>query len=44
MSKLTITQFFEDLDAPPKWLKDLARKGGVSHHIRMLEEGVPEVF
>jgi L-ascorbate metabolism protein UlaG (beta-lactamase superfamily) len=35
---------FEDLDAPPKWLKDLARKGGVSHHIRMLEEGVPEVF
>src|SRR3954466_1076845 len=35
---------FEDIDAPPKWLKDLARNGGVSHHLRMLEEGVPEVF
>jgi len=35
---------FEELDAPPKWLKDLARDGGVSHNLRMLEEGVPEVF
>ena len=35
---------FEELDAPPKWLKDLARDGGVSQNLRMLEEGVPEVF
>ncbi len=35
---------FEDMDAPPRWLQALAKKTGVSHHIRMLEEGVPEVF
>jgi len=35
---------FEEMDAPPKWLQDLARKGGVSQQIRMLEEGVPEIF
>jgi L-ascorbate metabolism protein UlaG (beta-lactamase superfamily) len=35
---------FEEMDAPPKWLHDLAHKSGVSQHIRMLEEGVPEVF
>ena len=35
---------FEEMDAPPKWLQSLARKTGVSHRVRMLEEGVPEVF
>jgi hypothetical protein len=35
---------FEDMDEPPRWLRELAHVGGLSHHIRMLEEGTPEVF
>ena len=35
---------FEDLDAPPNWLKDLAKKEGQSRRVQILEEGVPRVF
>jgi L-ascorbate metabolism protein UlaG (beta-lactamase superfamily) len=35
---------FEDMDEPPRWLKELAQAEGISHKIRILEEGVPEVF
>jgi hypothetical protein len=31
-------------DKPPRWLKQLAQREGLSHQIRLLEEGVPEVF
>jgi len=32
------------LDEPPRWLKELAHNNGVSHHLRILQEGVPAVF
>ncbi len=35
---------FEEMDDPPRWLKELAMENGLSSHIRMLVEGVPEVF
>jgi len=35
---------FEELDEPPRWLRDIANKDGLSKHLRFLEEGVPEVF
>jgi L-ascorbate metabolism protein UlaG (beta-lactamase superfamily) len=35
---------FEDINEPPRWLRELAQQNGVSQHIRILEEGVPEVF
>ncbi len=35
---------FEDMDEPPRWLKDLAHRNGISPHLRILEEGVPTVF
>ena len=35
---------FESLDEPPRWLKQLAHREGLTHQIRLLEEGVPEVF
>ncbi len=35
---------FEDLDAPPRWLKEIAARDGLSHQIKMLEEGMPQVF
>jgi L-ascorbate metabolism protein UlaG (beta-lactamase superfamily) len=35
---------FEDLDEPPRWLKQLAERSGVLHRVRMLREGVPTVF
>jgi L-ascorbate metabolism protein UlaG (beta-lactamase superfamily) len=35
---------FEDLTEPPRWLQELAHQNGISEHIRILEEGVPEVF
>jgi L-ascorbate metabolism protein UlaG (beta-lactamase superfamily) len=35
---------FEDLDAPPRWLREIAARDGVSHQIKMLEEGMPQVF
>jgi L-ascorbate metabolism protein UlaG (beta-lactamase superfamily) len=35
---------FEDLDEPPRLLRDLARRQGVLSHLRFLDEGVPTVF
>jgi len=35
---------FEDLDDPPRWLKQIAQRDGVSHRVKILEEGVPQVF
>lgn len=35
---------FESMDAPPAWLRTLAEEQGRSGQIRILEEGVPEVF
>ncbi len=35
---------FEDMDEPPRWLRQLARANGLTQKIRILEEGAPEVF
>lgn len=35
---------FEDLDEPPRRLAKLASEHGLGRHLRLLEEGVPEVF
>jgi L-ascorbate metabolism protein UlaG (beta-lactamase superfamily) len=35
---------FEEMDAPPRWLKQIAQQEGLSHQLKMLEEGVPQVF
>lgn len=35
---------FEALDEPPRWLCELCERDGLSHHLKMLEEGVPHVF
>ena len=35
---------FEDMEEPPRWLKQLAHKEGCSDRLRILEEGVPTVF
>lgn len=35
---------FEDIAEPPRWLKELAHKEGLLDRVRLLEEGVPEVF
>jgi L-ascorbate metabolism protein UlaG (beta-lactamase superfamily) len=35
---------FEEMDEPPRWLKEIACQDGCSQHLKILEEGVPEVF
>jgi L-ascorbate metabolism protein UlaG (beta-lactamase superfamily) len=35
---------FEDLDEPPRWLRELADEEGLTSKLRFLEEGVPTVF
>ena len=35
---------FEEMDAPPKWLREIVRRDGLSHQLRIMEEGVPQVF
>jgi len=35
---------FEDLDEPPRWLRQLARQEGLLPRVKFLEEGVPAVF
>ena len=35
---------FEALDEPPRWLRQIAEKEGLTPKVRMLEEGVPVVF
>lgn len=35
---------FEDMDEPPRWLRQLAREQKLMKKVRILEEGVPRVF
>ena len=35
---------FEDMDEPPRWLRELAHENGISQKLRILEEGVPTLF
>ena len=35
---------FEDMDEPPRWLRQLAKANNLSHCLKILEEGIPEVF
>jgi L-ascorbate metabolism protein UlaG (beta-lactamase superfamily) len=35
---------FEEPDEPPRWLRQLSRKEGLSSRVRFLEEGKPAVF
>jgi L-ascorbate metabolism protein UlaG (beta-lactamase superfamily) len=35
---------FEPIDEPPRLLKELAHDQKVMHHLRILEEGVPQLF
>ncbi len=35
---------FEDMDEPPRWLREIAHRDGLSHHLKILEEGAPQVF
>jgi L-ascorbate metabolism protein UlaG (beta-lactamase superfamily) len=35
---------FEDIDEPPRWLRQLALEQGISAKVRILDEGVPMVF
>lgn len=35
---------FEALDEPPRWLRELCMKDGLTDHLRFLDEGVPMVF
>ena len=35
---------FEDMDEPPRWLRELAEEQNLTRKLRFLEEGVPTVF
>lgn len=35
---------FEDMDEPPRWLRQLAQEHGITQKVRILDEGVPVVF
>jgi L-ascorbate metabolism protein UlaG (beta-lactamase superfamily) len=35
---------FEDMDEPPRWLKELCEASELTQHLRILNEGVPEIF
>ena len=35
---------FEDMEEPPRWLHDIARREGIARHVHFLEEGMPAVF
>lgn len=35
---------FEHIDEPPRWLQEIARQNGLSNQVKILEEGVPQVF
>jgi L-ascorbate metabolism protein UlaG (beta-lactamase superfamily) len=35
---------FEDMDEPPRWLLQIAAAEGLTDKVKVLEEGVPEVF
>jgi L-ascorbate metabolism protein UlaG (beta-lactamase superfamily) len=35
---------FEEMDEPPRWLRELCRTNGLMEKLKVLEEGVPEIF
>ncbi|HEY1170582.1 MAG TPA: MBL fold metallo-hydrolase [Verrucomicrobiae bacterium] len=35
---------FEDMNEPPRWMKELCNQRGLNDHLRFLEEGYPAVF
>ena len=35
---------FEELDEPPRWLREIALREGMIEHLCILDEGVPQVF
>ena len=35
---------FEEMDEPPRWLRRIAEETGLMSKVRILEEGVPQVF
>ena len=35
---------FEDMDEPPRWLREIAAQEGLTQRLKILEEGVPQVF
>jgi L-ascorbate metabolism protein UlaG (beta-lactamase superfamily) len=35
---------FEELDEPPRWLREIAQKENLVDCVRILEEGAPVVF
>ncbi|HTI71710.1 MAG TPA: MBL fold metallo-hydrolase [Candidatus Limnocylindria bacterium] len=35
---------FEDMEEPPRWLRELCKEQGLSHQLHILEEGVPHKF
>lgn len=35
---------FEAMDEPPKWLQELARANGLTRHVRILQEGISQIF
>jgi L-ascorbate metabolism protein UlaG (beta-lactamase superfamily) len=35
---------FEDMDEPPRWLLELAEEQGLTSHVKILDEGIPQIF
>jgi L-ascorbate metabolism protein UlaG (beta-lactamase superfamily) len=35
---------FEDMEEPPRWLLEIAEKDGLIQQVKILQEGVPQVF
>jgi N-acyl-phosphatidylethanolamine-hydrolysing phospholipase D len=35
---------FEDMDEPPRWLRELCDENGMSKHLMILDEGAPAIF
>jgi L-ascorbate metabolism protein UlaG (beta-lactamase superfamily) len=35
---------FEEIDEPPRWLRELAERDGLTSKLRILDEGIPHVF
>ncbi len=35
---------FEEIDEPPRWLRQLADEEGLTKKVKVLEEGIPQVF
>ena len=35
---------FEPMEEPPRWLQELVHEEKLSHHLKILEEGVPQLF